>query len=264
VAPASVADLEAAHTNQSLGNGHFEDFQTSNVAKKYLTAQAIAISNGTSRRSDSQEFVYPTRSLRFLDQVNQRAADQSDCSGPVKASLPLKIIIAGAGLGGLATAIALARSGHSVQVFEQARALGEVRQCFASGLTKPAYFSQQVGAGIQIPSNSTRILLKWGLGPHLAAHVVEPESINFRRWEDGNIIGFTKLTPDFRQSFDAPYYVVHRAHFHNAMYQLAKELGVEVVLDAKISYYDAEAPAVELENGRIHKADLVIAADGKS
>jgi flavin-dependent dehydrogenase len=94
--------------------------------------------------------------------------------------------------------------------------------------------------------------------------VVEPESINFRRWEDGNIIGFTKLIPDFRQSFDAPYYVVHRAHFHNAMYKLAKELGVEVVLDAKICNYDAEAPTVELENGQTHKADLIIAADGKS
>src|ERR1700677_1521834 len=106
MAPASIADLEAPHANQSLGNGHLEDVQTSNVARKYLTAQAIAMSNGKSKRSDSQEFDYPTRSLRFLDQEKQKASDQSDYSDPIKASVPLKIIIAGAGLGGLATAIA--------------------------------------------------------------------------------------------------------------------------------------------------------------
>lgn len=47
------------------------------------------------------------------------------------------------------------------------------------------------------------------------------------------------------------------------MYELAKELGVKVILGAKICNYHPESPALELENGQIHKGDLVIAADGK-
>ncbi|KAK5674170.1 hypothetical protein LTR17_027815, partial [Elasticomyces elasticus] len=98
--------------------------------------------------------------------------------------------------------------------------------------------------------------------PYLANHVVEPESINFRRWQDGTVIGHTKLIPDFRRSFDAPYLVVHRAHFHEALHDLALKLGVEVILDSTIKRYDAEEPAIDLANGDRHRADLVIAADG--
>jgi salicylate hydroxylase len=39
----------------------------------------------------------------------------------------MRIVVVGAGLGGLATAIALASSGHTVTVYEQAPELGEVR-----------------------------------------------------------------------------------------------------------------------------------------
>lgn len=106
-------------------------------------------------------------------------------------------------------------------------------------------------------------MLGWGLGPYLANHVVEPESINFRRWQDGTVIGHTKLIPDFRRSFDAPYLVVHRAHFHEALHHLALKLGVEVILDSTIKRYDAEEPAIDLANGDRHRADLVIAADGR-
>jgi Phytoene dehydrogenase and related proteins len=44
----------------------------------------------------------------------------------IPAKVRLNIIVVGAGLGGLATAIALAISGHTVTVYEQAQKLGEV------------------------------------------------------------------------------------------------------------------------------------------
>lgn len=67
---------------------------------------------------------YPSQSLRFLKGLHtHKNTGQQET---VQARLPLRIVIVGAGLGGLATAIALARKGHSVVVLEQASRLGEV------------------------------------------------------------------------------------------------------------------------------------------
>jgi len=92
--------------------------------------------------------------------------------------------------------------------------------------------------------------------------IVEPEAISFRRWENGKIIGYTKLVPDFRSTFKGPYWVVHRAHFHHALYQLALRLGVEVKIDSKIVEYDEDAPSVRTESGENHHADMIVVADG--
>lgn len=207
-----------------------------------------------------QNPIYPTRSLNFL---KPSSAPSTRAAIPVfehvntpsnlgtesktgQSEVRLQVLIVGAGLGGLATAVALARSGHTVQVLEQAAALGEV------------------GAGIQVPSNSSRILLDWGIEPFFGDKVVEPDGITFRRWQDGNAIGFTKLIPDFRSTYRAPYYVIHRAHFHRALHELSEKHGVESRLGAKVVAYDEHDPSVTLADGTVLKADLVVAADGRS
>ena len=91
---------------------------------------------------------------------------------------------------------------------------------------------------------------------------MEPEGISFRRWQNGRTIGYTKLVPEFRKSFHAPYYVVHRAHFHDALYRRAVELGVSVLINHKVIDYDETAPAVTLANGKVLNTGLVVAADG--
>ena len=106
-------------------------------------------------------------------------------------------------------------------------------------------------------------MLKWGLGPFLGDSVVEPEGMSFRRWQDGTKIAYTKLVPEFRDNFEAPYYVVHRAHFHNALYQRALELGVNVIVNSKVGAYDAETATVQVMDGKSYNGDLVIAADGE-
>lgn len=115
-----------------------------------------------------------------------------------------------------------------------------------------------------MPPNSARLLLKWGLGEFLENKVVEPTSIKFRRWQDGSEIGCTNLVPEHRTIFGAPYYVVHRAHFHDALHQLALKLGARIEINAKVQVYDAEAPSVTLLDGRIFTADLIVAADGEN
>jgi salicylate hydroxylase len=96
----------------------------------------------------------------------------------------------------------------------------------------------------------------------LQKHVVEPENITIRRWQDGSPIGFTRLKPDFRIKFHAPYYLVHRAHFHDAMHQLAVKSGADVKVAHKVVDYDENVPSVRIENGQIFTADLIVAADG--
>jgi salicylate hydroxylase len=193
--------------------------------------------------------------LRFLkqlqstpqrfDNVSNPTHDVSHHTAPSKeATIKLDIIITGAGLGGLAAAIALRRHGHEVTIFEKAPELGEV------------------GAGIQIPPNSRRLLLRWGLGPYLEGKAVEPDAIRIRRWQTGEVISLTQLVPDFEERFGAPYYVIHRANLQLAMYELAVSMGVRVRVNAGVRSYNAESQSVVLQNGETHYADLVVAADG--
>ena len=121
----------------------------------------------------------------------------------------------------------------------------------------------KVGAGIQVPPNSSRILHDWGLGPRLDAVAVQLDAMIIRRWEDGKAIGFTETGPKFRSMFHGPYYVIHRANFHEILHARAHELGVDIKLGSKVEVYDAGTPSVKLDNGRLLTADLIIAADGE-
>ncbi|KAJ8118508.1 hypothetical protein OPT61_g525 [Boeremia exigua] len=191
---------------------------------------------------------YPSQSLRFLgslpseDLMHYNVLNGS--TSQERAQTKLNIVIVGAGLGGLALCIALARRGHTVRVLEQAKQLGEV------------------GAGIQIPPNSGRLLHRWGVFEHLEKWAVKPESINFRRWKDGCIIGHTDLGEAFQTNFEVPYYVVHRAHFHDALYKRALQLGVVVDLNCTVVGYDSDKGHVTLVDGSTVGGDLVVAADG--
>ncbi len=98
----------------------------------------------------------------------------------------LNIIICGAGLGGLGAAIALARNGHHVIVLEAASKLNEV------------------GAGIQIPPNSTRILRGYALEEKIREKVVWPGNINLRRYATGDLITATPLDPIMSERYGYP------------------------------------------------------------
>ena len=85
----------------------------------------------------------------------------------------LQVGIVGAGIGGLGAAIAVAQAGARVTVLEAAAELGEI------------------GAGIQMTPNASRLLVRWGVDRVIGDNLVEFEEFNLRK-RDGTKIGYTE------------------------------------------------------------------------
>ncbi len=114
------------------------------------------------------------------------------------------IVIAGAGLGGLTTALALAEHGFRSVVVEQAERI------------------EAIGAGIQLSPNATRILIELGLADRLRKVAVSPDSIRVLRAHSGDEIVRIPLA-DIEKRYGAPYWVVHRGDLLGALLEAARE-----------------------------------------
>ncbi len=158
----------------------------------------------------------------------------------------MKIVIVGAGIGGLSAAIAVGRQGHQVVVYESAPRLAEV------------------GAGVQLGPNAVRIWFDWGLGPDLLEIALNVEELFIHSWKDGRTVGHCQIVGAWDKNFDAPYIVVHRAELHSILRRHALKHGVEVKVNSRITDYDFDAPAITLASGEMVRADMVVAADGGS
>ncbi|KAJ5630445.1 salicylate hydroxylase [Penicillium longicatenatum] len=155
----------------------------------------------------------------------------------------MQIIIVGAGIAGLCLAIALSKSNHKVLVLESAPQLAEI------------------GAGVQTTPQAIKYLFSWGLKDDLLAECITPEKILFKDWKDSAAIGALDMT-SFEEEYGAPYIVIHRASLHSILHRHAVQAGAKIRLDATISKYDFDNGSVELKDGEILKADLVVGADG--
>ena len=162
----------------------------------------------------------------------------------------MRIAIAGAGIGGLAAAVALSRDGHEVTVFEQASELSEI------------------GAGIQLSPNANRVLTWLGLLDEVERIAVEPARGDLRRWDDGSVLVSQPLGAEVRERFGYPYFHVHRADLHQILVRAAS--GCDVVLGRRVTRIDG--PIGERSDGGVRVGfddgsdagpfDLLVGADG--
>jgi salicylate hydroxylase len=109
------------------------------------------------------------------------------------------IFVAGAGIGGLTAALALAAKGFRVVVLEKADRLVEV------------------GAGLQLSPNASRILVDLGLTERLGRRAVTPEAISIMSARAGGEISRLPLGEAVSSRAGAPYWVVHRADLQTAL-----------------------------------------------
>jgi 2-polyprenyl-6-methoxyphenol hydroxylase-like FAD-dependent oxidoreductase len=155
------------------------------------------------------------------------------------------VIVAGGGIGGLAAALSLRKAGVRVTLLEQADEFGEV------------------GAGIQIAPNGTRVLRRLGLLDRTVELGLVPNRIVMRDALDDRELTSLDLR-DVARRYGAPYVVVHRSDLHGLLLEACRDLDVELHTGSRVVAYhrDARSAAVELADGRSLTADAVIAADG--
>ncbi|PQE15106.1 hypothetical protein CJF31_00007186 [Rutstroemia sp. NJR-2017a BVV2] len=159
---------------------------------------------------------------------------------------PLKVLIAGGGIGGLSAAIFLRRAGHEVHIFESSK------------------FGSETGAAIHIPSNANGLLRQMGMIPEdFGANQTEYVS---EYALNGDQV-FCKDVRPLSAIFPYPWQLIHRVDFHNALKEIATSSegkGTPAVLNlrSRVESVDVEAPSLTLIDGTTHTGDLLIAADG--
>lgn len=158
----------------------------------------------------------------------------------------MKVVVAGAGIGGLCAAIALAKVGFDVEVIERAPALTEV------------------GAGIQLSPNAVKGLAGLGVAEAVLAVASQPLTLEMRIGKTGEKVFSIPIAKDARRRYEAPYIHVHRADLIEILRRAAGFAGVQVRLNARVSAYVREDAGlrVGLDNGTIVLADLLVGADG--
>ena len=155
------------------------------------------------------------------------------------------VIVVGGGIGGLSAAFALTRKGMRVRVLERAGEFGEV------------------GAGIQIAPNCTRILGEYGLLEEAKRLGVLPRNMVMKDALDGTELTRLDLA-DLGRRYGSPYMVIHRSDLHGMFLRACQGAGVELLTSHQVTGYENTAAGARalLGDGGAEEAPLVIAADG--
>lgn len=158
-----------------------------------------------------------------------------------------KVLIAGAGLGGLTAAACLLKRGFRVHIFEQAAKLGEV------------------GAGVQQSANAVKVLYDLGLRDALDRVGVKPNEYEFRRFDTGELLHRIPFAQAHERNHGAPYYHLHRADFHQILLDKVRSLDANcITLNTRVTGFSENAGGVtfKLSDGSTAAGDVGLGADG--
>jgi salicylate hydroxylase len=159
----------------------------------------------------------------------------------------LPILIAGGGIGGLATAVGLARRGIDCVVLEKAPQLGEI------------------GAGIQLGPNAFHAFDTLGVGDTARAMAVYVDTLRLMDAVNGEEITHIDLGEPFRKRFGNPYAVIHRGDLHGVFLRACRESShVDLRTSSEVVGYDQDGRSVtaRLGSGATVKGAALIGADG--
>jgi salicylate hydroxylase len=158
-----------------------------------------------------------------------------------------RILIAGAGIGGIVAALALLQRGFEVALYEQASELREL------------------GAGVQISPNGSRVLCELGLQPALEAIASVPTAKEMRLFNTGQAWRVQDLGANAVSRYGSPYWLVHRGDFHHALVEALAERSRDAVrVGARCVGFQQDAAGVTLllESGERVRGAALIGADG--
>ncbi len=158
----------------------------------------------------------------------------------------MNVLIVGGGIGGLTAALCLARRGNKVSVFEQSPVFGEV------------------GAGLQLSPNCTRVLHDLGLEQSILGSAFLPEGTQFRQWDNGKVIGESLLGVSALARYGYPYYHMHRQDLMRVLVEAVEEdSNIELHTNLQVQGFTQNDEGVSLITGDTnYPGDLLIGADG--
>jgi len=163
--------------------------------------------------------------------------------------MPSKILIVGAGIGGLTAALALQKFGFKVQVFEQAPELKEI------------------GAGVVVTPNAMHALNFLDVGDAICAMGSSPGETYTRHYATGEVLEVRPSGADLEKKFGAPYFQSHRADLHDELKKAVVSNDPDCVfLNHACSEVtqDGDTVTATFKNGKSYTGDVLIGSDGNA
>lgn len=160
----------------------------------------------------------------------------------------LPVAVVGAGIGGMATALALGQAGVNTHIYEQS-----------------ARF-EEAGVGIGLGPNAVRRLDAWGVGQALRESACMPQDLQVRNADDARVLGCLPMADAFQARYGAPYLTIHRADLHDSLWQaLRRQSTCDLTMNRRLREVLQTPVGVELhfENSELaQQAQALVGADG--